>query len=303
MKNKNYWKEHYVIELNAEEIEQGILHTNFMSGGINFELIFFEKSKDAPNILISEGSGGHAYVFAELAYMMHLKGYNVFIMPQHGTATIKKLMQRHEDAIKHIANKFNERIGVFAEGLGGYAVFYLALANGSMKSMALQNSPAILTEDKFQESFSEGDGAGRRRKLILPFAKFLVKIFPRLPLPISIYLNYQELIDPKKETHSIETHLVTNGYLCDPDFNKWNPLSTIMSLVSTPLPNSLTKLKIPTMFIVPERGIYPSYEKDLFNRLPDIKKKIIEVDGSVFWMVSHPKEAANVICDWFNETL
>ena len=57
------------------------------------------------------------------------------------------------------------------------------------------------------------------------------------------------------------------------------------------------------MFIVPERGIYPSYEKDLFNRLPDIKKKIIEVDGSVFWIVSHPKEAANVICDWFNETL
>lgn len=303
MKDKNYWKEHYVIELNAEEIERNIQHTNFISGGIVFELIFFEKSKDAPNILISEGSGGHAYVFVELGYLMHLKGYNVFIMPKHGSATITELMQRHEDALKHIVRKFNEKIGVFAEGLGGYAAFYLALAHDSMKSMVLQNSPAILTEKKFQEAFSEGTGVGRRRKLILPLAKFLVKFFPRLPLPISLYLNYKELIDSKKENQNIETQLVINGYLHDPDFNKWNTLSSIMSLVSTPLPCSLTNLKIPAMFIVPARGIYPSYEKDLFNRLPNIKKKIIEVDGSVFWMVSHPKEAAKIICEWFDETL
>ena len=303
MKNKNYWKEHYVIELNAEEIERNIQYTYFISSGIIFELIYFEKSKVAPNILISEGSGGHAYVFAELAYMMHLKGYNVFIMPQHRTATIAELMQRHKDALRHILNKFSEKIGVFAEGLGGYVVFYLALDHGSLKSMALQNSPAILTEDKFQEAFSDGGGAGRRRKLILPLAKFLVKFIPRLPLPMSVYLNFKELIDPKKEIHSLETHLVTNGYLRDPDFNKWNPLSTIISLVTTQLPDLLTNLKTPTLFIVPERGIYPGYEKDLFNRLPDVKKKLVDVDGSVFWMVSHPKEAASVICEWFDETL
>ncbi len=303
MKDKNYWKKHYVLELDAEEIEKKIQHVIFISNGKTYELIYFEKSQIAPNILISEGSGGHAYVFAELGYLMHLNGYNVFIMPKHGAATITELILRHEDALTHIAKKFSQRIGVFAEGLGGYAVFYLALANGLMKSMVLQNSPAILTENKFREAFSKGEGAGRRRKLILPFAKFLVKIFPHLPLPISMYLNYQELIDSQNENLGIETHLVTNGYLRDPDFNKWNTLASVISLVTTPLPCPLSDLKIPTMFIVPVRGIYPDYEKDLFNRLPDIKKKIIEVDGSVFWMVSHPKKAANVICDWFKETL
>ncbi|MFZ3077387.1 MAG: hypothetical protein WA139_02940 [Candidatus Aenigmatarchaeota archaeon] len=303
MKNPNYWKSHYVVETDAEEIERNIRLTSFSSGDKNFGLVCFEKGKRAPNILISPGSGGHSYVFAELGYLMHKKGYNVFIMPRHGSATINELMQRHEDALEHIANNFNENIGVFAEGLGSYAVFYLALAHGPMKSMVLQNGPAILTEDEFQKAFSEGGGAARRRKLILPFAKFLAKIFPSLPVPISLYLDYKDLIDTKEENRKLETRLVKEGYLKDPDFNKWNALSAIMSLVLTPPPNPLSELKTPVMFIVPARGIYPSYEKDLFGRLPAVKKKLAEVDGSVFWMVSHPKEAAKIICKRFDETL
>lgn len=303
MENPNYWKTHYVVGNNVNEIERNIKKANFVSDGNNLELLYFEKSKDAPSILISEGSGGHGYVFAELGYLMYIHGYNVFIMPRHGSATISELVERHNDALKYITGNFNSRIGVFAEGLGSYAIFYLALAHGTMKSMVLQNGPAILTEDKFQKAFSEGGGAARRRKLVLPFAKLLVKIFPQLPLPISLYLNYKELIDTKEENRLIETRLVKEGYLNDPDFNKWNPLSAIMSLVLTSPPNPLSHLKIPTMFLLPQRGIYPSYEKDLFNRLPAIKKKLVEVDGSVFWMVSHPKEAAEIISDWFNETL
>lgn len=30
---------------------------------------------------------------------------------------------------------------------------------------------------------------------------------------------------------------------------------------------------------------------------------MVEVDGSVFWMVSHPTEAAAAICGWFDETV
>jgi len=303
MKNSAYWKTHYVVYGDADEIERNIKTANFVSGGRNFELVCFEKGKRSPNILISPGSGGHSYVFAELGYLMHKKGYNVFIMPKHGSYTISELMERHRDAIKHISKKFGERVGVFAEGLGGYVIFYLALAHGSMKSMVLQNAPAMLTEDRFQKAFTEGGGAARRRKLILPFAKVLAKIFPSMPLPISVYLDYNDLIDTKEKNRKLEMRLVKEGYLKDPNFNKWNTLSAIMSLVLTPPPNPLSELKTSAMFIVPARGIYPSYEKDLFGRLPIIKKKLAEVDGSVFWMVSHPREAAKVICKWFDETL
>lgn len=306
MKDRNYWKTHYIVEADADEIEKDIKLTNFTSGGQSFELVYFEKGKSAPSILISPGSAGHAYVFAELGYRMYLKGYNVFIMPKEGGHTVSELMSRHSDALKYIAETFNERIGVFAEGLGGYVIFYLALAGGSMKSLAFQNAPAILTEDKFQKAYSEGSGAARRRKLILPFAKVLVKIFPNIKLPIQLYLDFKEMVDTKEENQKIEAPRI-KAFLEDPDFDKFYPLRAIMSLVSTPPPNPLSALRIPTMFIVPVRGFggnaYVNYAKDLIARLPLSKKKFIEVDGSVFWMCSHPEEAAAVICKWFSKTL
>jgi len=306
MKDKTYWKEHYVVYEDADEIERHIKLANFTSGGQSFELVYFEKDKNAQNILISPGSAGHAYVFAELGYQIHCRGYNVFVMPKEGGHTVDELMSRHTDALKYIAKNFNERIGVFAEGLGGYVVFYLAFIDSLMKSVVFQNAPAILTEKGWHEAIFGGKGAAWRRKLILPFAKVLVKTFPNIKLPIRLYLDFKELVDTKEENRKIETPRI-EAFLKDPDFDTFYPLRAIMSLISTPPPNPLTALKIPVMFLVPARGFggntYVSYSKDLYGRLPSVKKKFVEVDGSVFWMCSHPKEAAKAICDWFDETL
>ena len=306
MKDKTYWKEHYVVYEDADEIERHIKLANFTSGGQSFELVYFEKNKNAQNILISPGSAGHAYVFAELGYQMYCRGYNVFIMQKEGGHTVSELIPRHTDALTYIAKNFNERIGVFAEGLGGYVVFYLALANGPMKSLAFQNAPAILTEKRWHEAIFGGRGAAGRRKLILPFAKVLVKAFPNIKLPIRLYLDFKELVDTKEENRKIEAPRI-EAFLKDPDFDTSYPLRAIMSLVSTPPPNPISALKIPTMFLVPVRGFggnaYVNYTKDLFSRLPLAKKRFFEVDGSVFWMCSHPKEAAEVISGWFDKTL
>ncbi len=309
MRNPVYWKEHYVIKTaDANEIESKIQSTKFTSSGKGFDLVYFEKGKDAPNILISQGSGGHAYVFAELGYKIHLKGYNVFIMPKHGGHTISELMVRHKDALNYILDNFSDRIGVFGEGLGGFVIFYLALAHGPLRSIVCQNSPGILTEKEFNRAvFQSKEAAVERRRRLLPVMKIRAKLFPRMKILLSIYLDFKELVDTKEgESMKIEIHLVRDGYLNDPDFDRSYPLSAIMSLVQTPPPNPLTELRIPTMFLVPTRGwTNPSYVRDLYKRLPsDLdKKKLVEVDGSVFWMVSHPEEAANIICDWFEETL
>ncbi len=48
---------------------------------------------------------------------------------------------------------------------------------------------------------------------------------------------------------------------------------------------------------------FVEYLEDLYQRLPNVKKRLVEVGGSVYWMISHPKEAAHVIGAWFDETL
>ncbi|MCC7165640.1 MAG: alpha/beta hydrolase [Anaerolineae bacterium] len=303
MKNPAYWKSHYVSETDPDEIERNLKRSHFVSEDREFELPLFEFGKNAPNILISPGSGGHSYVFAELAYQIRLRGYNVFIMPKHGGSTLPELMPRHVTALKHISSYFNDSIGVYGEGLGGYVTFYLALAHGPLKSIICQNSPAITTEPEYLDAMLEGNGTAQRRKRMLPLLKFLQPLFPKLPLPISSYLDWEELVDAKPENKKKESLLVKQGYLKDPDFDQWYPLAAIMSLISTPPPNPLSALYIPTMFLVSMRGAVPvSYLNDLYARLP-CKKKRVEADGSVYWMLSHPKEAANEICEWFDETV
>jgi hypothetical protein len=79
VKTSAYWKRHYVVASDADEIERHLKHATFASSDRLFDLIYFEAGKTAPTILISQGSGGHAYVFAELGYHLHQRGYNVCI--------------------------------------------------------------------------------------------------------------------------------------------------------------------------------------------------------------------------------
>src|SRR6266542_2740967 len=95
---------------------------------------------------------GHAYVFAEFAHRMHLAGYNVFVMPKHGGHTVEQLLQRHHDAIGHIAGELDDTIGLYGEGLGGYVVFYLALAHAPVGSIVCQNAPAIMYEPAYHRA-------------------------------------------------------------------------------------------------------------------------------------------------------
>jgi pimeloyl-ACP methyl ester carboxylesterase len=294
----------YVLETDVDLIARALDVKTFTSAGETFPLVRYHADKDAPCVLISQGTAGHAYVFAELGYCIYRLGYNVFIMPKHGGRTISELIERHGNALRWITAAYNPHVGIFAEGLGGFVTFYLALAGaGPVKSLICQNSPAILTERAFHSAVLGGTGAARRRRALVPLASLLGKTVPWLKVPISVYFDLRELVDPKEENHRIEEKLVTN-YLCDPDFDRAYPLSAIASLVTTPPPAPLSELRVPTMFLVPTRGFAPEYERQLFHRLPEAtRKKLVEVDGSVFWMVSHPHEAARTIADWFAETL
>jgi pimeloyl-ACP methyl ester carboxylesterase len=304
LKDPGYWKDHYVVASDADEIERSLRRRTFLSAGREYELVGFERGPDRPTILISQGSGGHAYVFAELGYLMHGHGYNVFIMPKQSGKTIAQLMSRHADALAHIAGRFNDRIGVYAEGLGGFVAFYLALDHGPMKSLAIQNAPAILTEEKFRRAIFEDAQLGARRRLLIPLANLVAKVLPRVRLPLSAYLDFRKLVDTVEPNRKVERRLVERGYLHDPDFDRWYPLSAILSLISMPPPGPLSALEIPTLFMVARRGFTaPAYFQDLYDRLPPIEKRLVEVDGSVFWMLSHPKEAAALACGWFDETV
>jgi len=259
--------------------------THFVSAGERFELVHFPTAAQAPNILISQGSGGHAYVCAELAYRMHLAGCNVFVMPTrrpHRRTTRATPPRRHRSHRRRL----HDTIGVYGEGLGGYVVFYLALAHAPVGSIVCENAPAIMTEPAYHRALltdrGPGTRAARRRRIILPVARRLVRLVPDLPVPISSYLDWTALVDTGEDSRAVERRLVVDGYLRDPDFDQWYPLSAVMSLLSTPPAGPLEQLTTPTMFLVARQGPTPAYIADLYRRLPAIGKQMVDIDGGVY---------------------
>lgn len=296
-----YWKQNYIQETDAAVIERSLRTDTFDSGGKSLDLLYFEFNKQAPCILLSQGSFAHAYVFAELAFHIHSYGYNVFVMPRHGGGTIAELVARHEDAVAHIIQKHHLIPGICAEGLGGFAAFYLILKPGQIKSAVFLNAPAVLTDPEFHKSFKGKRGSASRRKWLMVVARVAVKMIPSFKIPIRLYLDLEEMIDADGENYERERRLVS-AFTNDPDFDTHYPLKAVYSLVSTPPPAPLNSLQVPTMFIVLNRGFIPDYFKKLFEEL-SCKKKIKEVNAGVFWMLSRPKQAAFEITDWFNQTL
>ncbi len=300
MNDPSYWKR-YILELDPDEVARRLEMVLVSSAREPLELLHLAADRGAPCVVISPGSGGHAYVFAELGYRINARGYNVFIMPKQGGRTISELVDRHELALGHIASRWNERIGVFAEGLGGFAAFYLALRGAPVQSAIYQNAPAILDEPAFRDATMRGRGS-RRRRALLPVARALARIRPGTTMPIRSYLDFREMVDPVEPAHAIEARLV-DAYERDPGFDRRYPIAAILSLLDTPPPRPLAELQMPTMFVVPTRGFAPDYIRALFGRLPPLDKKLVEVDGSVFWMCSHSRDAAELICNRFKETI
>jgi hypothetical protein len=56
------------------------------------------------------------------------------------------------------------------------------------------------------------------------------------------------------------------------------------------------------MFVVASEGPTPDYIVNLYQRLLAIPKKLLQIDGSVYWMLSRPRQATALIADWFSAT-
>ena len=95
MRDRDYWRR-YPVETIPGEILGMLKRVPFSSTGEDFELLMFEHGAASPTVVISPGSAGHAFVFAEPGYLVYERGYNVFIMSKYGGRTVDELVQRHE---------------------------------------------------------------------------------------------------------------------------------------------------------------------------------------------------------------
>jgi hypothetical protein len=102
------------------------------------------------------------------------------------------------------------------------------------------------------------------------------------------------LIDTRTDSRDLERRLVVDGYLKDPDFDRWYPLSAVLSLVTTPPPAPLEQLTTPTMFVVASEGLH--------QRLPAIPRPETGRRQRVLDALPQERQATALIADWFSAT-
>jgi alpha-beta hydrolase superfamily lysophospholipase len=299
MKTRDYWKK-YLCETDAAEIERNLKQATFKSRYLNLSLKYFESGKDAPNILWVVGTGCYSMYLAELGYHMHLRGFNTFGIDfqghgdsegKRGDFNLNELTRNCFDAAIYIVENYNRRIGAVGVSMGGFITFYLSLSHSHVKSIACLN-PGIVSEKAFKDEVT-------RLRKVPPMAGAIARLFPKIMIPTERCVDFMGLARTEREKRHVEI------YLNDPNIVKRYALRAVMSLISTPPPKPVEELNIPTMFLAPRKDALMSviYVRNLYDGLPPIKKKLVEIDGSHFWMSSHPREASKLICDWFNETL
>ena len=183
MKAPDYWK-NYLYETDAEEIESNLGQTIFESRGLNLSLKYFEKDRNAPNILFISGTGGYSLFGADMMYEMYGRGYNVFGIDfqGHGDSegikgdfTMNELIENCRNTAKYISANYNDRIGAIGPSMGGIITFYLGLTHDPIKSIFCQN-PGIVTEKMFQDEVTQ------KVKGILPLLKLLGRVHTNVVL-------------------------------------------------------------------------------------------------------------------------
>jgi hypothetical protein len=87
----------------------------------------------------------------------------------------------------------------------------------------------------------------------------------------------------------------------DPDFDLWYPLEAALSLVRTPPRRPLASPAVPTLFVLPVRGVSPEYVRGPHPRLPTVPKRLLEVDDGVFWMCARRGRADRLLGEWCSQ--
>ncbi len=72
---RDFWKRHYVVEQEADEIERNIRLASFSSNGRTHDLMYFEKDLNPHSILISQGTGGQSVPLGYICSRKSSKGW------------------------------------------------------------------------------------------------------------------------------------------------------------------------------------------------------------------------------------
>jgi len=283
----------------------GPLHRRFRcwtipssTAGLRLHLSVLEAERPAGAIVFVPGTAAYALCYAELLVGFQAAGYAVVGLDPRGHGlsdgvrgdyTVDELVADTRAAIGFARQRFEGPIYLVGSSQGGVVALYTATADERIAAAVCHNIADLSDPDTIRIASHQ-----RLSRLLRPLLPALVRLLPRAPVPISLY------VDLSREP--------TRGYRHAKAFLAQDPLDlgtitlrALHSLASCPPPRPLESLRCPLLVLQPgdDRIVPPDYAEKLFARLSGSHQKLLVLPGLPHLiMTEHVAEVLPIITEW-----
>ncbi|MDY6903404.1 MAG: alpha/beta fold hydrolase [Thermodesulfobacteriota bacterium] len=282
-------------------VDRSVMEETYIdANGYRLHLVVAAAGENAPTLVFIPGTTAYAQVYAQFGYEMYKQGFNMigFDPRGHGQSsgprgdyTINGLVDDALAVTRYARQRFGGKVALAGSSQGGIVAFYAA---------ARHTSPDATVDAAVCHNIADLNGNDnlilsllRPPKFLVPAARFLMTLYGRFSIPISLYL------DLSKETFPDGTNaatLVRN----DPLAVSRITFRALNSLTRTDLPTPVEKIPVPIMVIhAGKDNIFPqSYIEDIYNRLACPKKYLLLEDTEHLVMTNNVNEVVPPVAEW-----
>ncbi len=280
------------ISLDKSVVEDTFLEAN----NHRLHLVVLAAGADAPVLVFIPGTAVYARVYIELLYALYQQGITVvgFDPRGHGRSsgtrgdyTINEIVDDALAVSDYARQRFGGKVVVAGSSQGGMAAFYAAARDDSLAGAVCHNIADLNGRDNLQLSTL------KIPTWMVPINQFLIKIYGRFAVPISLYLDLSQ--EHLKDGTDAETYIEE-----DPLCLSWITLRALGSLMKTDLARPVEAITVPVMLIHSgQDNIFPQdYVESIYKRLTCPKAYLLLQDREHLVMTNQVDEVAPSMAAW-----
>ncbi|CAM4502279.1 alpha/beta hydrolase [Paenibacillus typhae] len=266
-------------ELHRVQYEEVIIH----SGKAPIVLSLWKNRVEDPCIVFIPGTATHPLFYEQFLGTLAEKGFNIIgVHPiSHGKSprihkmfTFEDIVQNGKDAVSYARKHFNANVMVMGSSQGGVVAIALAGQDDRIRAVFPHNilipqvSESIVVT-RFPNSLQS------KYKLLVNGIRYLAKIVPKLPIPVSLYLDLKKVSGDKG---------IIQQFYDDPIGFMSYPLYFISSLFNADLSSIQDgSIKCPVIVIAAKGDpLFPEgYTRTIYEMIQAPYKELMLLDENV----------------------
>jgi len=296
----DYWF-NYCFDTDPREIKDLIKEDYIISQGLKIHLDIYDSEEKSfkKTVIFLHGTSVYSKFYAEFLYNLFNKGYRIVApdMMGHGLSegirghfTMDMFVKTVYDVNSYTIEKYGKQNFIMGSSLGGINTLYSVAYDDRFKGAICHNA-AIFNEKAYKKIIK----MNLLLRLLRPLVPMAAKLFPKLRLSTTKYLDFNKLAKTERVLERIDL------LLKDPLLSLKYTFTSLKTQMKDPMVKTIEEIQVPIMIINGEEDALFSveYMNELYERLTCENKKLEILDGAAHLIFQENiEETLNRIIPW-----